>query len=157
MEDQNQLARRIWERFGTSLYRFCLLQMKNQADAEDVMQEVLCKRLWQAPAFQSEEHERRWLFRVALNQCRSEWRRSSRRELPLEAAATQNGLEPDQLELLEQVAALPEKQRTAIHLHYYEGYSVDEIAHILGVTVSAVKMRLKRGREALRVELEGEV
>ena len=53
-----------------------------------------------------------------------------------------------------QVAALPEKHRAAIHLHYGEGYSVEETARILGATVSAVKMRLKRGREALRREWE---
>ncbi|WP_297988899.1 sigma factor-like helix-turn-helix DNA-binding protein [uncultured Oscillibacter sp.] len=52
------------------------------------------------------------------------------------------------------MAALPEKHRAAIHLHYGEGYSVEETARILGVTVSAVKMRLKRGREALRREWE---
>ena len=56
--------------------------------------------------------------------------------------------------MLEQVAALPEKLRTVIHLHYYEGYSVREIAEVLGVTVSAVKMRMKRGRDALRERLE---
>ena len=59
---------------------------------------------------------------------------------------------PAELSLLEQVADLPEKQRTALHLYYYEGYSVQEIARLLGVTVPTVKMRLKRGREALRKE-----
>ena len=61
----------------------------------------------------------------------------------------------DGRELLEQVAALPEKLRTVIHLHYYEGYSLEEMAALLGVTVSAVKMRMKRGRDALRIRLEG--
>ena len=57
--------------------------------------------------------------------------------------------------LLEQVAALPEKLRTVLHLHYCEGYSQQEIASLLGITVSAVKMRMKRGREALRSSWEG--
>ena len=48
------------------------------------------------------------------------------------------------------VAALPESQRTVLHLHYYEGYTLREIARLLGVTVPTVKMRLKRGRDALR-------
>ena len=61
---------------------------------------------------------------------------------------------PEERGVLEQVAALPEKLRTVIHLHYYEGYSVREIAEVLGVTVSAVKMRMKRGRDALRERLE---
>ena len=55
-----------------------------------------------------------------------------------------------ELGLLDHVAALPESQRTVLHLHYYEGYTLREIARLLGVTVPTVKMRLKRGRDALR-------
>lgn len=143
----------VYRTYGPALYRFCLLQMKGAADAEDVMQEVLIKRLYHAPEFDSPEHERRWLFRVAVNQCRDELKRSRRTELPLEAAEPL-ALTPEERGVLEQVAALPEKLRTVIHLHYYEGYSVREIAEVLGVTVSTVKMRMKRGRDALRERLE---
>lgn len=143
---------RVYETYGPSLYRFCLLQMKNPADAEDVLQDVFVKRLYQAPRFKSPEHERSWLYRVALNLCRDQWRRSRRSELPLEAAAGVS-LPLAELSLLDQVSNLPEKQRTVLHLHYYQGYSLQEIARLLGVTVPAVKMRLKRGREALRKEL----
>ena len=154
MPTDEALFEQVYDTYGPSLYRFCLLQMKNPADAEDVLQEVFCKRLYQAPDFATPEHERRWLFRVALNQCRDEWKRSRRTELPLEVAQHMS-LTPEELGLLEQVAALPEKLRTVIHLQYYEGYDVREIAQLLGVTVSAVKMRMKRGREALRERLEG--
>ena len=60
----------VYEAYGPSLYRFCLLHMKNPSDAEDVMQEVFCKRLYRAPKFRSPEHERNWLYQVARNQCR---------------------------------------------------------------------------------------
>ena len=143
---------RVYETYGPALYRFCLLQMKNPADAEDVLQDVFVKRLYQAPKFKSPEHERNWLYQVALNLCRDQWRRSRRSELPLEAAAGVS-LPPEELSLLDQVSNLPEKQRTVLHLHYYQGYNLQEIARLLGVTVPAVKMRLKRGREALRKEL----
>ena len=142
---------RVYETYGPALYRFCLLQMKNPADAEDVLQDVFVKRLYQAPKFKSPEHERSWLYQVALNLCRDEWRRSRRSELPLAAAAGVS-LPPEELSLLDQVSNLPEKQRTVLHLHYYQGYGLQEIARLLGVTVPAVKMRLKRGREALRKE-----
>lgn len=154
MEQREEVFDRVYREYGPALYRFCLMQMKNTADAEDVMQEVFVKRLYQAPPFQTPEHERRWLFRVALNQCRDEWKRGCRRELPLEAAALVAVPEPERA-LLEQVAALPEKLRTVLHLHYCEGYSQQEIASLLGITVSAVKMRMKRGREALRSSWEG--
>ncbi len=151
MTQNDELFEQVWEAYGPRLYRFCLLQMKKPADAEDVLQDVLIKRLYQAPKFKSPEHERNWLFQVALNLCRDEWRRHRRSELPLEAAVNVP-LPPAELSLLEQAAGLPEKQRTALHLYYYEGYSVQEIARLLGVTAPTVKMRLKRGREALRKE-----
>ena len=152
--DQGTLFHQIYETYGAALYRFCLLQMKTAADAEDVMQEVFLKRLYQAPEFVSAEHERRWLFRVARNQCRDEWKRRHRTELPLEEAVLVS-VPPEERDLLEQVAALPEKLRTVLHLHYYEGYAQDEIAALLGISLSAVKMRMKRGRDALRDRLEG--
>ena len=151
MAQNEELFAQVWETYGPGLYRFCLLQMKNPADAEDVLQDVLFKRLYHAPRFKSPEHERNWLFQVAINLCRDEWRRHRRSELPLETAAGVS-IPPAELSLLEQVADLPEKQRTALHLYYYEGYSVQEIARLLGVTVPTIKMRLKRGREALRKE-----
>ena len=152
--DKKDLFRQVYETHGPALYRFCLLQMKNTADAEDVLQEVFLKRLYRAPEFASPEHEKRWLYRVALNQCKDEWKRCHRSEVPLEAAALVE-VPTESRALLEQVANLPEKLRTVIHLHYYEGYSVEEMASILGVSVSAVKMRMKRGRDALRKEQEG--
>ena len=146
----------VYEAYGPSLYRFCLLHMKNPSDAEDVMQEVFCKRLYRAPKFRSPEQERNWLFQVARNQCRDELRRMRRTELPLEAAEHVS-IPPAQLSLLEQASNLPEDQRTALHLYYYEGYQVEEIARLLNISVSSVKMRLKRGRDALREEWRDEV
>ena len=141
------------ETYGDTIFRVAYSYLKNRSDAEDVMQETLLKLYQEDGRFESEEHRKRWLIRVAVNQCRDELKRSRRTELPLEAAGPL-ALTPEERGVLEQVAALPEKLRTVIHLHYYEGYSVREIAEVLGVTVSAVKMRMKRGRDALRERLE---
>ena len=154
MADPRAQFHETYRLYGPALYRFCLVQKKNPADAEDVLQEVFVKRLTRAPAFPAAEDERRWLFRVAANQCRDEWRRSRRRDLPLESADFP-ALAAEELGVLEQVAALPPPQRIVLHLHYCEGYSVAEIARLLGVSASAVKMRMKRGRDALRENLEG--
>ena len=154
MTESERLFEQVYRTYGPSLYRFCLIQMKNPADAEDVLQEVFCKRLYRAPGFPSPEQERRWLFRVAVNQCRDELRRRRRMAgpLPEDLPAPQ----VTDLGLWERVAALPEKQRTVVHLHYAEGDSVQEIAEVLGVTASAVKMRLARARAALRQAWEVE-
>ena len=153
--EKAELFHQVYAQYGPALYRFCLLQLKNAADAEDALQEVFLKRLYRAPVFDSPEHEKRWLYRVALNQCRDELRRKRRTEVPLEEAALLAALPEKERELVAQVAALPEKLRTVIHLHYYEGYTVEELAALLGVSAGAVKMRLLRGREALRREMEG--
>ena len=115
---------------------------------------MFCKRLYRAPGFPSPEQERRWLFRVAVNQCRDELRRRRRMAGPLPEDLPAPPV--TDLGLWERVAALPEKQRAVVHLHYAEGYSVQEIAEVLGVTASAVKMRLARAREALRQAWEVE-
>ena len=151
MEQREEVFDRVYREYGPALYRFCLMQMKNAADAEDVMQEVFVKRLYQAPPFRTPEHERRWLFRVALNQCRDEWKRSRRTELPLEAAALVAVPEPERA-LLEQVAALPEKLRTVLHLHYCEGYSQQEIASLLGETAAETKIALTKLKESISDE-----
>ncbi|MDE7124493.1 MAG: sigma-70 family RNA polymerase sigma factor, partial [Eubacterium sp.] len=59
-----------------------------------------------------------------------------------------------QLDIIKQVVALPAKYKTAIILYYYYDYSVSEISQTLKISNSAVKMRLKRGREILKIELE---
>lgn len=154
MPSAEEVFEQTYAAHGPALYRFCLVQMGNPADAEDILQEVFCKRLYRAPEFPSAEQERRWLFRVAVNQCRDELRRRHRTEIPL---AEELPIPEDlNLGLWELVSTLPEKQRTVIHLHYAEGWTVEEIASILGTSVPAVKMRLKRGRDALREEWEAD-
>ena len=71
------------------------------------------------------------------------------------AEAGDRAAAPEERTALDAVMALPEQYRLPIHLHYYEGYSVAEMAEILKLGQSAAKMRLKRGRELLKMELEG--
>ena len=72
-----------------------------------------------------------------------------------EEAVTQ-AMEPEDREVYQAVLALPRKYRTALHLHYYEGYSVTEIAALTGAREGTVKSWLSRGREKLAVELKGD-
>ena len=149
-----QQLEEAYDAYGAAVYRLALTFLGRHADAEDVTQETFCRLLYRAPAFTGEEHRKRWLLRVAANlsrnQLRGFWRkRVTRLEDTVPAMA------PEALELLNTVMALPERYKLPIHLYYYEGYSVAEIAEILKLGQSAVKMRLKRGRELLKLELEG--
>ena len=129
---------------GTAVYRLAMVYLGRRADAEDVTQEVFLRLLCRAPTFAE----------VTANLCRDQlrgfWRRRvTELEDSLPAAA------PEERTALDAVMALPEQYRLPIHLHYYEGYSVAEMAEILKLGQSAAKMRLKRGRELLKMELEG--
>ena len=63
---------------------------------------------------------------------------------------------PESEELFETVMALPEKFRIVIHLFYYEDYAIREIADILKISESNVKVRLSRGRSLLKIKLQEE-
>lgn len=144
------------ERHGDMVFRLAYSYLKNRADAEDVMQETLLKLYMEQNAFDSREHEKYWIVRVAVNECkkllRSPWRR---RIGPLdEAAETAVFDSPSQTELFCQVMALPAKYRAAIYLHYYEGYSVREIAGAMGSNPSTVQTWLMRARGQLQVKLK---
>ncbi len=144
-----------YDAYGPMVYRLAMVYLGCRADAEDVTQEAFLRLLRRAPAFADGEHEKRWLLRVAVNLCRDQLRGFWRRR----AVELEPGLpvrNPESLGLAEAIVALPEQYKGPIHLHYCEGYSVAETGEILKLGQSAVKMRLKRGRELLRKEMEGQ-
>lgn len=142
-----------YDTYGAMVYRLAMVYLGRHADAEDVTQEAFVKLLCRAPAFADGEHEKRWLLRVTVNLCKDQlkgfWRKRAtalEQDYPID--------DPDTFEVADAVVRLPEQYKAPIHLHYYEGYSVAEIAEILKLGQSAVKMRLKRGRELLKLEME---
>ncbi|MDY5007378.1 RNA polymerase sigma factor [Candidatus Allofournierella merdipullorum] len=137
------------EAHGDRLFRLCLVLLGSTADAEDAVQETLLKYLQKAPAFETPEHEKAWLLRVAANHCRDVHRRRARQpQTPLEELDL-SAPDAEGREMLDALMALPEKFRAVLVLHYVEGYRVEEVAKIIGRTPSAVKMRLQKGRRLL--------
>ena len=110
-----------------------------------------------APArFEGPEHERAWVIRTTANACKDVLRSGHRRRtVGLEAAPDAAAPEEPESEVVDAVMALPCKYREAIYLHYYEGYSIREIAKLTGRSESAVSAHLSRGRAKLRTMLEG--
>lgn len=144
------------ERYGDMIFRLAYSYLKSRADAEDVMQETLLKRYTERAEFDSPEHERYWIVRVAVNECkkllRSPWRRKTG---PLEEVPETAVFDaPAQTELFQQVMALPPKYRAAIYLHYYEGYDVRETAALMGANPSTVQTWLMRARGQLKTNLK---
>ena len=143
--------------YGDRLYRIAMVYLGSPAEAEDVLQDVFVKLLGRGRPFADEEHRRRWLIRVTVNLCKDRLRNARYRQyVPIEQAALTAAAETDR-EVLELVLRLPAAYKAVVHLYYYEGYTVAEIAKILGLTQGAVKMRLQRGRAYLRMEMEEEL
>ncbi len=146
------------DRYRDNLFAVAFNVCKNAADADDVVQETFIQYHTSEKEFDSEQHIKAWLIRTAINRAinitRSFWRR---RSMPLEDYAQTLVFEtPEAGNLFEVVMKLPEKYRVAIHLFYYEDYSVREIAGILKVTEGNVKVRLTRGRKLLKKTLKEE-
>jgi RNA polymerase sigma-70 factor (ECF subfamily) len=142
-------AREAVEKYGDMLYRISLLILKNTADAEDAVQETFIKYFTKAPEFTDAEHEKAWLITVATNRCRDMLRYRSRHETESEEVLNTYAVEKSDSGILEALMALSDKYRIIMILFYVEQYKIDEIADITGVSVSAVKMRLSRGRKLL--------
>lgn len=126
--------------------------LKNRFDAEDVAQEVFITYFRKAPKFDSRQKEKAWLMKVTVNRCKSLLRAKYRQELPLTEDISY--LPAEESTLMQAVLALEEKYRLPIHLHYYEGYSLEEIAKVLHVRPGTVGSWLSRGREKLKLALK---
>lgn len=138
------------ERWGDMVYRLALARTASVPDAEDVFQEVFLRYFRHEDKFCNDDYRRAWLIRCTVNRCKSllasPWRK---RTVPLETAE-QVGVEDDYREVYSAVLALPGKYRTVIHLYYFEGLSVAEMAQTLNVAEGTIKSQLSRGRALLR-------
>lgn len=147
----------LYERYAGMLYRLAYAVLRAQQDAEDAVAEVFVKWITRHPAFRDGEHERAWFVRVCINQCRDfQRRRKIRAYTPLEQMSEVLAHAPsDTASVLEDVLALPEKYKMVILLYYFEDFPVGDIAASLGLSASAVKMRLSRARDLLKRNMEG--
>jgi len=140
--------------YSDMVWRLALSKTANSVYADDILQEVFLKFLRKKPKFTSHEHCKAWLIRVTIN-CSINLLKSAfikRRADFDETIATQI---EEKSEVYLEVLKLPEKQRIAIHLHYYEGYSIDEIATFTKSNPSTVKSWLHRARKQLKQQLKG--
>ena len=147
---------RVVRQYSPMLLRLAATRLPSAADAEDAVQEAFIKLLDRRPVFRDAEHEKAWLIRVTLQRA-ADLRRKMNRETPFDDEIEIRAPEPaTEMELLSAVRALPEKYGAVIHLYYYEGYSIKEIAKLLGLPAPTVGTRLARGRERLRQMLKEE-
>ncbi len=138
--------------YGDMLYRVALARLCNDADAQDVVQDVFMKYITSQPSFKDCNHEKSWLLRVTINCCIDLARKQKHKViLPLEDAANIAVENKDGLkDLLELVAQLPDIYKDVVILHSLEGFTIEETSDILKISISATKMRLSRARDMLQ-------
>ena len=143
----------LYNRHVDTVYRVCYTLLRNKADAEDATQNVFIKLLAKPKAFQSEQHERAWLIRVASNYCKDVLKSSWAKRTNLDAMPEPITTDEEIDETLTEVLKLPENLRICIYLYYYEGYSTAEMAEMIQKTNSTVRNYLSDARKQLRERL----
>lgn len=143
----------IVTKYSPMLYRICVVMLGNETDAQDAVQDTICKYLERTKGFRDAEHEKAWLIKVAQNRC-IDMRRFHLRHPQVELSEiTASYEDPEYSDVLTQLVALPMPVKAAVYLYYIEGYKTAEVSEILGISVNAVKKRLQKGRRLLRLRL----
>lgn len=146
----SQQAAQILDTYDDTILRYAYSYLHNRSDTEEVLQDTLIQFLKTRPVFESDEHEKAWLLRVAGNLCKNRLKYNSLRqtdELREELIAEQR---EDLSFIWDAVQALPVQYREVIHLFYREGYSTREISQILGRKEATIRSDLSRGRGKLK-------
>ena len=147
---------KAFKKYADMVYRLGFVRTKNISDSEDILQEVFLRYLKIWNKMESEEHIKAMLIRITLN-CTNSFLTSSwiKKTEPINENLPYEIPEQD-TDVLGAVLKLPIRYRTVIHLHYYCGYSTEEISKILKTNPSTIKTRLKRGREQLKRSIDYE-
>lgn len=136
-----------------TVYRVAYHNTQSEADAQDITQETFMKLLDDSRSFKDAEHLKAWLIRVTINLCHNLYRSSKKTVQLDESLAMPENIQAESV--LDYVRVLPENYKNAIYLHYYEGYTAEEIGGILGAKTNTVLSWLSRGREILRRQMTG--
>ena len=158
MRSEREVALAI-DLYADMVRRICMLYLKNTADTEDIFQEVFLKYALHSANFENREHEKAWLIRVTMNQCKDLLKSFFRSktvsiEELVEIPAT---LGQENTEVLQAVLSLPQKYKNVVYLHYYEGYSAVEIGRMFGRKVNTIYTLLARARKMLGEKLGDEI
>lgn len=143
--------------WSDTVFRVAYQYTRDRADAEDILQEVFLT-LFRKPPYPHDGNAagdllKAWLIRVTINKSKDFLRAKKRREAvtgKFEPSAPQS----EYTDVFEALSRLPERDRNAVYLHYYEGYTAREIAGLLGGSERAVTKRICRAREKLKRFLE---
>ena len=154
----NEAVLRLFDTYADDAFRLAYTYLGSRADAEDVVQDVFVK-LIRSDITITKGKEKSYILTMTANRCRDFLKSADVVfKAPFDDAVEAGSdieIDEEDTEMYEAVSELPDKLRVAVHLHYYEGYSLKEIADILEIEPSAVSMRLTRAKEILRKKFMG--
>ena len=164
MKSEEEVTR-AYRLYKDGLKRIALIYLRNVADANDVIQNTYTKYMLKSPNFKDAEHEKRWLARVCINECktlrRSWWYRSvlansNDSDIKFSKVVVNENIDDvseREIIILEELSKLPDKYKKPLILSC-EGYTSKEIADILKLNENTVKTQLKRAKEMIRKRVD---
>ena len=142
-------------RYGDTVMRICMVYLKNTADTEDIFQEVFLKYAQSDKAFENEEHKKAWIIKVAINACKDMIKSFFRsKTTELDDFFPRKNVSDETIDVLTAVLSLPQKYKTVVYLHFYEGYTAPQIGQILGKNTNSVYTLITRAKKLLKERLE---
>jgi len=149
------------ERYRDRYARYAMHMLANRGDAEEAVQDTFVRVYRALPGYEERESFEPWLFRILANRCRSAGARERRRSEFLEFGEVPeraNDRRHDESiawreEIARALASLPPEQREAFLMRHVEDLTYDDMAIATGAGISALKMRVKRACDALRLRL----
>lgn len=158
MEDKNLIGKAdikaVIEKYSNMLFRISYCILCNRQDAEDALQDTFFKYITKAPEFKDDEHEKAWLIKVITNISKNMLvTRLKRKTVDIEELK-HIGVNDTDSGVFSAVMELPVKYKMVMTLYYIEGYTSAQISDMLSISEAAVRKRLQKGRELLKLEME---
>jgi RNA polymerase sigma factor (sigma-70 family) len=158
-QNPDRAFERLYRKHAGDVYRYALVVLRNEADAEDVTQTTFMNAYRALERGEKPRTPQNWLIAIAHNVCRQRFRQTQRRpnEVELNEELAEAYVEEDAVsaeDIRRALGHLAFNQRAALVMRELEGRSYQEIAEILGLSVSAVETLIFRARRALREQLE---
>lgn len=149
---EKQEVARLYDTYSQDVYRLALSYLRSTQDAEDICHSIFLTLVEKDIAL-FPGSEKAWLLKCTANACKNHLK-SFWKQHTEELNENMVFCDETDRELWTVVGTLPPKYRAVVHLYYYEGYSQEEIAGILGITRTAVQTRMQRARNLLEQELK---
>jgi RNA polymerase sigma-70 factor, ECF subfamily len=149
----------LLDAYGRELAGVAFLIIRNHADAEEVVMDTLVTAWRRAADLRDDGALRTWLLRIATRHALSRRRRRRHTTTSLDlamplAAAPLDGPSADRVLIAQALVDLPPKMRAAVALHYYAGFTVPQVAEIMGASQNTIKSNLADGMARLRAALD---